>query len=325
MTGPLIEARSLVKHFPVSGQGLLARRRGIVHAVNGVDLAVAPGETLALIGESGCGKTTLGRTLAGLYRPTAGEVRFRGQPLSEPDRRSRKDAAREIQMVFQDPYASLNPRMTAGTIIEEPLHIHRVGDRRERRERVARMLDDVGFASSMADRYPHEMSGGQRQRIGIARALALSPALVIADEPVSALDVSIQSQILNLLRDLRDRHGLAYLFITHDLAVVSFIADRVAVMYLGHIVETAPRDVLFNAPSHPYTRALRAAVPVPGRGKRRRGRTLPGDVPSPLALPDGCPFRSRCPKAVEVCRSDPPVLRPVGNDTEHRVACHFPS
>ena len=325
MTGPLIEARGLVKHFPVSSQGLFARRRGTVHAVNGVDLAVEPGETMALIGESGCGKTTLGRTLAGLYRPTAGEVRFRGKPLSEPNRQSRKDAAREIQMVFQDPYASLNPRMTAGTIIAEPLHIHRVGDRRERRERVARMLDDVGFAPSMADRYPHEMSGGQRQRIGIARALALSPALVIADEPVSALDVSIQSQILNLLGDLRDRHGLAYLFITHDLAVVSFIADRVAVMYLGHIVETAPRDVLFNAPSHPYTRALRAAVPVPGSGKRRRGRSLPGDVPSPLAPPDGCPFRTRCPKAAEVCRSDPPVLRPVGSEMGHRVACHFPS
>ena len=324
-TEPLIEARGLVKHFAVTGRGLFARREGTVHAVNRVDLAVAPGETLALIGESGCGKTTLGRTLAGLYPSTAGEIRFRGRPLARSGRGLRGDAAREVQMVFQDPYASLDPRMTAGAIIEEPLRIHGVGDRRERRERVASLLREVGLAPSQVDRYPHEFSGGQRQRIGIARALAPSPALVIADEPVSALDVSIQSQILNLLSDLRDRHGLAYLFITHDLAVVSFIADRVAVMYLGHIVETAPRDALFGAPRHPYTQALRAAIPVPGGGKRRRGGALPGDVPSPLAPPAGCPFHTRCPKAAAVCRSEPPALEAVGSEPAHRVACHFPS
>ena len=325
MTGPLIEARGLVKHFAVTGQGLFARREGTVHAVNGVDLAVAPGEILALIGESGCGKTTLGRTLAGLYPSTAGEVRYRGRPLDLSGRRLRGDAAREVQMVFQDPYASLNPRMTAGAIIEEPLRIHRVGAHRERRERVARLMREVGLAPSQVDRYPHEFSGGQRQRIGIARALALGPALVIADEPVSALDVSIQSQILNLLSELRDRHGLAYLFITHDLAVVSFIADRVAVMYLGHIVETAPRDALFETPRHPYTQALRAAVPVPGGGKRRRGQALTGDVPSPLAPPAGCPFHTRCPKAAEVCRTVPPELGSAGAEPAHQVACHFPS
>ncbi len=322
---PLIEARGLVKHFAVTGRSLFARREGTVHAVNGVDLAVAPGETLALIGESGCGKTTLGRTLAGLYPSTAGEVRFRGRPLARSGRRLHGEAARDIQMVFQDPYASLNPRMTAGAIVEEPLRIHRIGGRRDRRARVARLLREVGLAPSQVDRYPHEFSGGQRQRIGIARSLAPDPALVIADEPVSALDVSVRSQILNLLSELRDRRGLAYLFITHDLAVVSFIADRVAVMYLGHIVETAPRDALFESPRHPYTQALRAAVPVPGGGKRRRGQALSGDVPSPLAPPAGCPFHTRCPRAGEVCRTVPPVLEAAGSEPGHRVACHFPS
>lgn len=325
MTEALLEARGLVKHFPVTGSGLFARRKGTVHAVNGVDLTVAAGETLALIGESGCGKTTLGRTLAGLYRPTAGEVRFRGRALAGRERRVRREAGREIQMVFQDPYASLDPRMTAGAIIEEPLRVHRMGERRERAARIAGLMVDVGLAPSQVDRYPHEFSGGQRQRIGIARALALNPALVIADEPVSALDVSIQSQILNLLSDLRDRHGLAYLFITHDLAVVNFIADRVAVMYLGHIVETAPRELLFKTPRHPYTQALRAAVPAPGGGKRRRGGALRGDVPSPLAPPSGCPFHTRCPKAADICRAVRPVLEAAGDAPSHRVACHFPS
>ena len=318
MTGPLLEARGVVKHFTVRGRGILARAEGTVHAVNGVDLAIHPGETLALIGESGCGKTTLGRTLAGLYRPTAGTVRFRGQAVTT----GTGDVGRAIQIVFQDPYASLDPRMTAGAIIEEPLRIHRIGTRAERRAKVAGLMVAVGLAPAQLDRYPHEFSGGQRQRIGIARALALEPDLIIADEPVSALDMSIQSQILNLLRDLQDSHGLAYLFITHDLAVVDFMADRVAVMYLGHLVEIADRAALFEAPRHPYTQALRAAVPEVGRGRRRHA-ALPGEVPSPLAPPSGCPFHTRCPKAEDICRTVMPALDPVDPGAAHRVACHL--
>ena len=312
----LLECRALVKHFSAGG-GLFARQRATVHAVNGVDLALAEGETLALIGESGCGKTTLGRVLGGLYPPTSGAVLFRGAPLE----RARARARRAIQMVFQDPFAALDPRMTAGAIVEEPLRIHRAGGRRERRGKVAALMNAVGLSEALLDRYPHEFSGGQRQRIGIARALALEPDAIIADEPVSALDVSIQSQILNLLRDLQDARGLAYLFVTHDLAVVDFIADRVAVMYLGRIVELAPRAALFAAPRHPYTRALRAAAPEPGRRRARRA-ALRGEAPSPIAPPPGCAFHPRCPKAEDICRRVAPPLVAAGPD--RAVACHRP-
>jgi peptide/nickel transport system ATP-binding protein len=322
VSAPLIEGIDLVKHFPARSPGLFGRTTGQVYAVNGVSLAVGPGETLALIGESGCGKTTLGRVLAGLYPATSGEVRFAGEPLSGLDSRGRRRHRRSVQMIFQDPYASLDPRMTAGAIIDEPLSIHRRGGAAARRERVAGLMRAVGLAPEFADHYPHEFSGGQRQRIGIARALALDPDLVIADEPVSALDVSIQSQILNLLRELQAARGLAYLFITHDLAAVDFIAERVAVMYAGRIVEDGPRADVLDAPRHPYTVALRAAVPEPGRGKRRRGQALRGEVPNPLALPAGCPFHPRCPKAIERCRRELPLLE-AEPGSAHRAACHL--
>ncbi len=313
---PLLELRGLTKHFPARGG------HGLVQALNAVDLTVSAGETLALIGESGCGKTTLARTALRLYPPTAGTILFRGEDVTAARGAALKRFRRAVQMVFQDPYASLDPRMTAGAIIEEPLRIHGVGARAERAARVAQLMDSVGLAPDQANAYPHEFSGGQRQRIGIARALALEPELIVADEPVSALDVSIQSQILNLLRALGEAHGLAYLFITHDLAVVDFIADRVAVMYLGRVVEIADHGELFGQPRHPYTQALRAAVPVPGAGKRRRGAALTGDVPNPAAPPPGCPVHPRCPKARAVCRErDPPLEAVDGNG--HLAACHF--
>jgi oligopeptide/dipeptide ABC transporter ATP-binding protein len=323
MTAPILEARALVKHFPLRGSGPSARRRGRVRAVDGVDLAVMPGETLAVIGESGCGKTTLARTLAGLYAPSGGSVVFDGTSLARLGRAARRRFRRAVQMVFQDPYAALDPRMSAGAIIEEPLKIHRLGGRRQRQARVAELISAVGLAPVQADHYPHQFSGGQRQRIGIARALALEPALIIADEPVSALDVSIQSQILNLLCELKAVNRIALLFITHDLAVVDFIADRVAVMYLGRIVEIGPRDRVLDEPRHPYTRALRAAVPEPGRGKRSRGGALRGEVPSPLDPPAGCPFHPRCARAEDLCRERAPTLERVAGAPTHLAACHF--
>ncbi|MDH3239165.1 MAG: ATP-binding cassette domain-containing protein [Alphaproteobacteria bacterium] len=326
VAAPLLEVRDLVKHFPIGGGGLFGRRTGTIHAVNGVSLTLAPGETLALVGESGCGKTTVARTIARLYRPDEGTVRFRGRDLAGLKGGALKSARRALQMVFQDPFGSLNPRLPIGAIINEPLKIHRLGTAADRRARVAEVMTQVGLNPRDAERYPHQFSGGQRQRIAIARALALEPELIIADEPLSALDVSIQSQILNLLQDIQAARSLAFLFITHDLAVVDHFADRVAVMYLGHIVESAPRDALFAAPRHPYTRALIDAIPVPGGGKRKLGTATRGDVPSPAAPPSGCPFHPRCPRASDICRTAMPALEAAagGAETGHLAACHHP-
>ncbi len=321
---PLFEARGLSKSFPVRGEGLFAGRVGTVRAVEDVSVGLVEGEILALVGESGCGKTTLARTMALLHRPSAGSVHFRGQDITRMRGRKLKRVRRDIQMIFQDPYGSLDPRMTVAAIISEPLRVHRQGDRRARAEAVRRLMDAVGLSPTLADSYPHEFSGGQRQRIGIARALALEPKLIIADEPVSALDVSIQSQVLNLMQDLQEARGLTYLFITHDLAVVDHMADRVAVMYLGRIVELARRDDLFARPSHPYTQALLSAIPRPGAGKRVAGRSLAGEVPSPLAPPPGCPFHPRCPRAEDICRRELPRPEAVpGSGAGHLAACHF--
>ena len=320
---PLLEARRLVKHFPLKGGGLFAPPRGTVRAVDGVSLSLAAGETLALVGESGCGKTTLARTVTLLSPPTAGSVRYRGRQLTGLGRRALRPLRRAVQMVFQDPYASLNPRLPAGDIIGEPLDIHGIGTKAARRRRVADLAQSVGLAAADMGRYPHQFSGGQRQRIAIARALAPGPEVIIADEPVSALDVSVQSQVLNLLMDLGEAHGLAYLLISHDLAVVRHFADRVAVMYLGRIVEEAPTESLFDRPRHPYTRALLAAAPVIGRGKRTPGTAPAGDAPSPLHPPPGCAFHPRCPLATDLCKRTAPALEPAAGSANHMAACHF--
>ncbi|HEY0527025.1 MAG TPA: ABC transporter ATP-binding protein [Stellaceae bacterium] len=320
--GQLLAVDALRVHFPVGG-GLFRAARTL-RAVDGVDLTIAPGETLALVGESGCGKTTLGRAVAGLYPATAGTIRFRGVDVTADAARARTDARRAIQTVFQDPFSALNPRMPVSAIVIEPLKIHRIGTRRERAARARELMEQVGLPADALNRYPHEFSGGQRQRIAIARALSPGPDLVIADEPLSALDVSIQSQILNLMKDLQAARLLSYLFISHDLAVVNHLADRVAVMYLGRLVELAPRDALFRTPSHPYTRALLDAIPRIGRGRMRRGRVLAGgDVPSPLAPPPGCRFHPRCPKAQPVCREVEPALEPAAGRPAQVAACHF--
>jgi oligopeptide/dipeptide ABC transporter ATP-binding protein len=316
---PILAARGLRKFFPV-GARLLGRPR-YVRAVDGVDLEVARGGTLGLVGESGCGKSTLARLVLRLIEPDAGEVRFDGEDVLAARRARLRALRRRMQVIFQDPYASLNPRMTVGETIGEGLRIHRIGSAAEREARVAELLETVGLRAEHASRYPHEFSGGQRQRVGIARALALSPDLIVADEPVSSLDVSIQAQILNLLVELRERFGIAYLFISHDLRVVRFLSERVAVMYLGRVVEEAPAERLYARPQHPYTEALLSAVPVPEPGRRRSRIVLRGDVPSPIAPPPGCPFHPRCPKAIPRCSSETPALRGVG--PEHRSACHL--
>ncbi|CAH2599255.1 dipeptide ABC transporter ATP binding subunit DppF [Rhodovastum atsumiense] len=319
---PLLEVEDLARHYPVRRGLLWSRRVGTVRAVDGISFTLHHGETLALVGESGCGKSTTARLVLRLIEPSAGTVRFEGTDITRLDGPALRRLRRRMQIVFQDPFASLNPRMTVGEIIEEPLIVHAAGDRAARRARVEELLGLVGLAAAHAGRYPHEFSGGQRQRIGIARALALSPALVVCDEPVSALDVSVQAQVVNLLKDLQERLGLSYLFIAHDLAVVKHAADRVAVMYLGQIVELAPRAALFDDPRHPYTRTLLAAIPRPDPRRRGSGRPIPGgDVPSPMAPPPGCRFHTRCGFVTERCRAEAPPLRAVADG--HWSACHY--
>jgi oligopeptide/dipeptide ABC transporter ATP-binding protein len=320
---PLIELRHVKKYFPIK-KGLLQREVARVHAVDDVSFAVREGETLGLVGESGCGKSTLGRTIVRLLEPTAGEIIFRGEQIEAMGPRRLRPLRREMQMVFQDPYASLNPRKRVGSIIGDPLKIHSIGDKSERKATVEQLLETVGLSPEHYNRFPHEFSGGQRQRIGIARALALRPKLIVADEPVSALDVSIQSQMLNLLEDLQNEFHLTYIFIAHDLGVVRHVSNRIAVMYLGKLVELSPAEELYTRPIMPYTEALLSAVPIPDPDlARQRARiVLEGDVPSPINPPSGCRFHPRCRYATQVCREVEPPLTDYGNG--HLAACHHP-
>ena len=317
-----LQVRDLRMHFPVTSGVFIQRTRGWIKAVDDVSLSIRRGETLGLVGESGCGKTTLGKCILRLNQPTSGKIIFDGTDITKMGGSSLRPFRRRMQVIFQDPYASLNPRMTAGRIIGEPLIIHKtVNDKAEYRRKVTELADTVGLHSSMLDRFPHEFSSGQRQRIGIARALALNPEFIVADEPVSALDVSIQAQIINLLMELQEQFGLTYLFIAHDLSVVRHISDRVAVMYLGHIVEMADRDRIYSDPLHPYTKALLSAVPIPDPvvEASREHIILPGEAPSPLNPPSGCVFHPRCPIAIDRCSREVPALKKL--DADHWAAC----
>jgi oligopeptide/dipeptide ABC transporter ATP-binding protein len=315
--------RDLRKHYPVRG-GLLGRQQETVKAVDGVTFDLLEGQTMGLVGESGCGKSTLGRALLRLEEPTTGDVLFEGQDLAHASPQALFTMRRVVQMIFQDPYSSLNPRITVGETVREPLDVHRIGTDAERRQTVEELFEAVGMSPSVQDRYPHEFSGGQRQRVGIARSLALGPKVIVADEPVSALDVSVQGQVLNLLVRLQQERGLTYLFISHDLSVVEYLSDRVAVMYLGKLVEVGPRGEVFSRPAHPYTRALLEAVPVADPRRRREHSPIRGETPSAINPPVGCAFHPRCPIAVEACRQQVPILERVDGDADgdHIAACH---
>ena len=316
----LLEVTNLKKHFPIKG-GVFSRTIGFVYAVDDVSFTVDKGETLGLVGESGCGKSTTGRSILRLIEPTDGKIHFEGQDVTALDKNAMRSLRREMQIIFQDPYASLNPRMTVGSIIGEPLEIHKIARGSEKTERVASLLQKVGLRAEDMRKYPHEFSGGQRQRIGIARALALNPKLIVCDEPVSALDVSIQAQVINLLEDLQEEFGLSYLFIAHNLNVVEHISDRVAVMYLGQIVELASDTDLYNDPQHPYTEALLSAVPIPDPTVKKKRIILEGDVPSPIDPPSGCHFHTRCMYKEKICEEEAPEFKHIGGG--HWVACHF--
>ena len=326
MTEPLLKIEGLQKHFATTTGGAFSKVKGTVKAVDGIDLEIFPGQTVGLVGESGCGKTTAGRTILKLYEPTAGKITFEGQDITNLTPKQMKPLRSQMQMIFQDPFASLNPRQTVGSLIGAAFEIQGIKPEGGVEAEVQRLMARVGLNPEHINRYPHEFSGGQRQRIGVARAIALKPKLIVADEPVSALDVSIQAQVVNLLEDLQDEFNMAYIFVAHDLSVVQHISDRVIVMYLGKVMEEAEKVDLFTHPRHPYTKALLSAVPVadPIKGRKRERIILQGDLPSPVNPPAGCVFNTRCWKATDKCRTEVPQLMQIGTDPTHRIACHYP-